>query len=137
MVYARRKKLYGPLFKDAGAAYPWSDNTETGSIPLSFETVFNRAGKADIWLIKSFHVSELSYRTLQRNMHPMQGSKPSGRKRYTVVTRPDATTTKRLRFVPTCCYRNSLHCSTPACSPTIDSATINRYPNERQTEQAT
>ena len=43
---------------------------KTGSIPLSFETVFNRAGEADIWLIKSFHVSELSYRTLQKEYAP-------------------------------------------------------------------
>ena len=58
------------FFKYARAAYPWSDNTETGSIPLSFETVFNRAGEADIWLTKSFHVSELSYRTLQKEYAP-------------------------------------------------------------------
>ena len=131
------KSYMARFFKDAGAAYPWSDNTETGSIPLSFETVFNRAGKADIGLLNRSTCRSFPIGLCKRNMHPMQGSKPSGRKRYTVVTRPDATTTKRLRFVPTCCYRNSLHCSTPACSPTIDSATINRYPNERQTEQAT
>lgn len=136
MVYARRKSYMARFFKDAGAAYPWSDNTETGSIPLSFETVFNRAGEADIWLIKSFHVSELSYRTLQKEYAPYARFKAFREKRYMVATRPDATTTKRLRFVLTCCYRNSLHCSTPACSPIIDSATINRYPNERQTEQA-
>ena len=64
------KSYMARFFKDAGAAYPWSDNTETGSIPLSFETVFNRAGEADIWLIKSFHVSELSYRTLQKEYAP-------------------------------------------------------------------
>ena len=64
------KSYMARFFKDAGAAYPWSDNTETGSIPPSFETVFNRAGEADIWLIKSFHVSELSYRTLQKEYAP-------------------------------------------------------------------
>lgn len=64
------KSYMARFFKDAGAAYPWSDNTETGSIPLSFETVFNRAGEADIWLIKSFHVSELSYQTLQKEYAP-------------------------------------------------------------------
>ena len=131
------KSYMARFFKDAGAAYPWSDNTETGSIPLSFETVFNRAGKPTFGLLNRSTCRSFPIGLCKRNMHPMQGSKPSGRKRYTVVTRPDATTTKRLRFVPTCCYRNSLHCSTPACSPTIDSATINRYPNERQTEQAT
>ena len=127
------KSYMARFFKDAGAAYPWSDNPETGSIPLSFETVFKE--KPTFGLLNRSMCRSFPIGLCKRNMHPMQDSKPSGRKRYTVATRPDATTTKRLRFVPTCCYKNSLHCSTPACSPIIDSVTINRYPNERQTEQ--
>lgn len=64
------KSYMARLFADAGARYPWSDNAETGSIPLSFEAVFNRAGEADIWLIKSFNVGQLSYRALQKEYAP-------------------------------------------------------------------
>lgn len=64
------KSYMARLFADAGARYPWCDNTETGSIPLSFEAVFNRAGEADIWLIKSFNVEQLSYRALQKEYAP-------------------------------------------------------------------
>lgn len=36
--------------EDAGAAYLWADDESTGSIPLDFETVFERAANADFWL---------------------------------------------------------------------------------------
>ncbi len=64
------KSYMARLFADAGAAYPWSENSESGSIPLSFETVFAQAGNADIWLIKSFNVGTLSYKTLQKEYAP-------------------------------------------------------------------
>lgn len=35
---------------DAGAKYLWDDDKSTGSIPLSFEAVFDRAKNADFWL---------------------------------------------------------------------------------------
>jgi len=40
-------------FQDAGANYLWADNTSTGSIPLSFEAVLDRAAQATIWLTSS------------------------------------------------------------------------------------
>lgn len=40
----------GKLLADAGANYLWADDTSTGSIPLSFEAVFDRAKNADIWI---------------------------------------------------------------------------------------
>ena len=64
------KSYMARLFADAGGSYPWSDNGESGSIPLAFETVFNRAGEADIWLIKSFNVGQLSYKALQKEYAP-------------------------------------------------------------------
>lgn len=42
------------LFRDAGADYPWSGDVSTGSLQLDFATVYDRAGEADIWLIKTF-----------------------------------------------------------------------------------
>ncbi|HIY50119.1 MAG TPA: ABC transporter substrate-binding protein [Candidatus Barnesiella excrementavium] len=64
------KSYMARLFADAGGSYPWSDNGESGSIPLAFETVFNRAGEADIWLIKSFNAGQLSYKALQKEYAP-------------------------------------------------------------------
>ena len=47
------------LLKDAGAAYFWADDSGTGSIPLSFEEVFDTAKEADFWLNVGF-ASDLS-----------------------------------------------------------------------------
>jgi len=52
------------LFRDAGADYIWKDDTNTGSIGLNFETVLEKAGKADFWLIKYNNVHDLTYRKL-------------------------------------------------------------------------
>jgi iron complex transport system substrate-binding protein len=38
------------FLEDAGANYIWSDDRSTGSIPLDFEIVFERAVDADFWL---------------------------------------------------------------------------------------
>jgi iron complex transport system substrate-binding protein len=38
------------FFRDAGASYHWSDTKATGSLPLSFETVYPVALVADYWL---------------------------------------------------------------------------------------
>ena len=35
------------LFRDAGADYLWADDPSAGSIPLSFEEVFEKGGAAD------------------------------------------------------------------------------------------
>lgn len=38
------------LLQDAAARYPWAENKSTGSLPLSFEQVYAKAGNADFWL---------------------------------------------------------------------------------------
>ena len=45
------------LLKDAGAEYLWADQPGTGALPLSFETVFERAKDADFWLNPGFAAS--------------------------------------------------------------------------------
>ncbi len=70
------KSYLAQLFRDAGGSYPWSDNPESGSIPLSFETVFTRAGEADIWLIKGLNDSQLAYSTLAKEYAPYTQFKP-------------------------------------------------------------
>jgi len=45
------------LLKDAGADYLWADEPGTSALPLSFETVFERAKDADFWLNPGFAAS--------------------------------------------------------------------------------
>ncbi len=45
------------LLKDANTNYLWSDTTGSGSLALNFETVFNKAKDADIWLSPSNYSS--------------------------------------------------------------------------------
>ena len=40
------------LVADAGGRYIFNDNTKSGSVPLSFETVLNRGEQADFWFIR-------------------------------------------------------------------------------------
>ncbi|NEQ52892.1 MAG: ABC transporter substrate-binding protein, partial [Leptolyngbya sp. SIO3F4] len=44
------KSYAAQLLKDAGADYLWSDNDSTVAIPLDFESVFNEAATADMWV---------------------------------------------------------------------------------------
>lgn len=50
------------MLTDAGARYPWSDTTGSGSLSLDAAQVLDRAGEADIWLIKP--MAELTYGSL-------------------------------------------------------------------------
>ena len=52
------------LFRDAGADYLWKGDTNTGSIGLTFETVLEKAEKADFWLIKYNNLYDMTYRKL-------------------------------------------------------------------------
>lgn len=60
----------GVLLRDAGADYLWHDDTQTGSVPLSFETVFERGQAADFWLFKYNAPNEMTYETLQSEYEP-------------------------------------------------------------------
>ena len=40
----------GRLIADAGGRYIWADDGHSGSFPLSFEAVLDRAGDADVWV---------------------------------------------------------------------------------------
>lgn len=55
----------GKFLNDAGADYFWKDLKKSGSVPISFETVYEKAEKADFWLIKYNNVQqELTYSQL-------------------------------------------------------------------------
>ena len=42
----------GALYADAGADYIFASNNTSGSIPLSYEVMLDKASDADVWLIK-------------------------------------------------------------------------------------
>ena len=44
------KSYVAQLLKDAGANYLWQDNSDFGSLPLSFEQVYAKAKDADYWI---------------------------------------------------------------------------------------
>lgn len=45
------------FLKDANVNYLWSETNGTGSLALNFESVFNKAKNADIWLSPSYYTS--------------------------------------------------------------------------------
>lgn len=55
----------GQLIADAGGDYLFKDYQVSGSVPLQYETVFDRAHDADIWLLKNSTQSRLTYRLLE------------------------------------------------------------------------
>jgi iron complex transport system substrate-binding protein len=48
------KSFAAAFLTDAGAAYLWADDASTGSLPLAFEAVFEKAQNADYWLNVGF-----------------------------------------------------------------------------------
>nr|WP_306434915.1 ABC transporter substrate-binding protein [Phocaeicola coprophilus] len=60
----------GRLYQDAGADYVFAYLSNSGSVPLAFETVFDRGGNADIWLIKYNQPQDKTYSELERDYAP-------------------------------------------------------------------
>lgn len=60
----------GRLYRDAGADYVFAYLSNSGSVPLAFETVFDRGGNADIWLIKYNQPQDKTYSELERDYAP-------------------------------------------------------------------
>lgn len=64
------KSTMGRLYQDAGADYVFAYLSNSGSVPLAFETVFDRGGNADIWLIKYNQPQDKTYSELERDYAP-------------------------------------------------------------------
>ena len=60
----------GKLYADAGAEYVFSSYTNAGGVPLSFETVFDKAQDADVWLMKYNHPTDKTYKSLREDYAP-------------------------------------------------------------------
>lgn len=65
----------GRLYKDACGRYAFADDTHSGSVPLSFETVFDKAGNADVWTIKYNRDRDMTYSELQADYMGYTGFK--------------------------------------------------------------
>ncbi|MDO5569936.1 MAG: ABC transporter substrate-binding protein [Bacteroidales bacterium] len=59
------KSYIASLYKDAGAHYLWEDTEKAGSMPLSYEEVFEKGSEADFWLIKYNATMPLTYSALK------------------------------------------------------------------------
>ena len=57
-------------YADAGADYIFADMPGSGSKPLSFETVLDKAMHADYWLIKFNLADDMNYQALQTEYKP-------------------------------------------------------------------
>lgn len=63
-------------YKDAGADYIWADDQRSGSIPVPFETVFNKAKDADFWVLKYNKAKDMTLEDLKAEYAPYAGFKP-------------------------------------------------------------
>lgn len=63
------KSTIGQMLKDAGARYPWADDEQSGSLSLPFEAVLERAGEADVWMLRYSSDHELTYDELLSDYH--------------------------------------------------------------------
>jgi iron complex transport system substrate-binding protein len=61
------------LLADAGAAYCFADDSHSGSLPLPFEAVYDKARDADLWLIRYNQSSPKTYAELASDYEPYRG----------------------------------------------------------------
>ena len=64
------KSTVARLLQDAGARYLFADNASSGSVPLSFETVFDKGQHADFWLIKYNQQTDKKYSEIASDYAP-------------------------------------------------------------------
>lgn len=64
------KSFMSNMLADAGASYPWADNSSTTYMPLAFESVLDKAGETDFWIIKYNWPEDMTYKTLEKEYKP-------------------------------------------------------------------
>ncbi|MBQ8443723.1 MAG: ABC transporter substrate-binding protein [Bacteroides sp.] len=60
----------GKLYKDAGGDYLFKHYPNSGAVPLSFETVFDKAQNADVWLMKYNHPTDKTLSNIREDYSP-------------------------------------------------------------------
>ena len=66
----------GRLYADAGADYLFSYCTGSGSVPLSYEVVLDKAYDADVWLLKYNSEKDMTYASLLSDFSGYSHFKP-------------------------------------------------------------
>ncbi|NKI27260.1 ABC transporter substrate-binding protein [Arenibacter sp. 6A1] len=74
------------FFKDAQADYLWKETQETGSLSLSWESVFSKAEKADFWISPSMHTSYTSMAEASLHYQQFDAFKNKKIHSYTLAT---------------------------------------------------
>lgn len=69
------KSTVAQLYADAGANYLFKEDNRSGSLPVSFEMMFERAQHADYWIIKYNQAIDKTYRELKQDFAPYTGFK--------------------------------------------------------------
>lgn len=64
------KSYMSTMIADAGANYLWADTESTTFMPLSFETVLDKAGNGDKWIIKYYSDKDMTYKSLEEEYKP-------------------------------------------------------------------
>ena len=64
------KSTSGRLYADAGAKYAFKSQDVSGSVPLSFETVFEKGQDANFWLVKYNQPKDMTYSQLKEDYAP-------------------------------------------------------------------
>lgn len=64
------KGFMSQMIFDAGGLYKWADNNSTTFVPLPFESVLDKAGDADIWIIKNYTSTDMTYNSLEKEYKP-------------------------------------------------------------------
>lgn len=70
------KSTIGLMIADAGGDYIFSSDSSSGSIPMSFETVYEKAHNADIWLLKNSTTHDLTYKSIAQDFSLYKEFKP-------------------------------------------------------------
>lgn len=67
------RSTVGRMLADAGSEYVFGYMSNGGAVPLSFETVYEKAAAADYWLIKYNAAGDKTYRELKNDYAPYTG----------------------------------------------------------------
>ena len=63
------RSTIGQMLLDAGARYPWASDKQSGSLALPFETVLERGGESDVWMLRYSSNHDWNYDELLSGHH--------------------------------------------------------------------
>ena len=58
------RSTIGQMLQDAGGQYPWATDDQSGSLSLPFETVIERGGESDVWMLRYSSDHDWDYKEL-------------------------------------------------------------------------